>query len=368
MRRRDLREVFWRRLYDRGLATTLEPMRELFDVRRQVAQLAGFESWAALRTSISSVGSVAAAEAILDDLAGPSRRAANAFIDACQATLDAELGGEAFMPWDQFRAIGAMSAALGTDPEAIRPYLAVDAVAEGLFRLAREVFGIRVDEVEGGLGWHEDVRSLVLVDDATGAVLGTCLWDPWDRPGKMAGTVEFMDVVEAPPARDDGEFPPVETMLVTMFPRPAPGEHTHISVGDAETLFHEFGHVLDFTIGVRRSAALDDAWWGRDWVEGPSFSMGFWGRAPTVMATYARHPETGQPVPASLLEPLDLVKAIEDVPFIARYLQLARVDLAVHGSLPVDLDAMASRCSRRPVPGSSGSLPAVHAVDDGRRL
>src|SRR5215207_6261088 len=87
---------------------------------------------------------------------------------------------------------------------------------------------------------------------------------------------------------------------------PVPGGQTHISVVDAETLFHEFGHVLDFTIGIRRSAALDDAWWGRDWVEGPSFSMGFWGRAPTVMASYARHPGTGQPVPAPLLEALDL--------------------------------------------------------------
>jgi Zn-dependent oligopeptidase len=123
-----------------------------------------------------------------------------------------------------------------------------------------------------------------------------------------------------------------------MFPKPAPGEWTHISVGDAEVLFHEFGHVLDFTLGARRSVALDDAWWGTDWVEGPSFSVGFWGRAPAVIATYARHPKTGERVPASLVEPLGTVQAIEDIPYIARYLVLARVDLAVHGPTAVDLD------------------------------
>ena len=79
----------------------------------------------------------------------------------------------------------------------MRAYLTVDAVTDGLFRLAREVFGIRVEERPGGMGWHEDVRTLALIDDATGEPLGTCLWDPWDRHGKMAGTVGFMDLIEA---------------------------------------------------------------------------------------------------------------------------------------------------------------------------
>jgi len=184
------------------------------------------------------------------------------------------------------------------------------------------------------------VRTLALIDDATGEQLGTCLWDPWDRLGKMAGTVGFMDLIEAdaPEPGSAGPFPPAVTMLVTMFPRPADGSRAHLGVGDAEVLFHEFGHVLDFTIGSRKSIELADGWWGTDWVEGPSFSIGFWSRAPEVIATYARHPETGEPVPAALVEGLALAQAIEDVPYVARYIQLARIDLAVHGPDPVDLD------------------------------
>ena len=154
-----------------------------------------------------------------------------------------------------------------------------------------------------------------------------------------------------------------------MFPRPAPGERAHISVGDAETLFHEFGHVLDFTIGVRRSVALDDGWWGRDWVEGPSFSIGFWCRAPTVIATYARHPETGQPVPASLLEPLASSRPSKTCRTSRRYLQLARVDLAVHGSVPVDLDAVWRRAAADSLfPDPLGAFRPFMLSMIGRRL
>jgi thimet oligopeptidase len=339
VRDRHLRERFWRTFQDRGLGS-LEQMRELFDTRRQAARLSGFESWAALRTATSSVRSVDAAEAILDGMAGPSRSAAAAFIEACETVLADELRGDAFQPWDQFAGIDRLTRSIGTDRDAVRPYLTVDGVIEGLIRLAREVFGIRIEERPGGMGWHEDVRTLALIDDATGEQLGTCLWDPWDRLGKMAGTVGFMDLLEAdaPTPGSDGPFPPAVTMLVTMFPRPADGSPAHIGVGDAEVLFHEFGHVLDFTIGSRRSIELGDGWWGTDWVEGPSFSIGFWSRAPEVIATYARHPETGEPVPAALVEGLALAQAIEDVPYVAKYLQLARVDLAVHGRDPVDLD------------------------------
>ena len=233
VRDRGLRERFWRTFQDRGLATSLEPMRELFETRRQIARLSGFESWAALRTATSSVRSVAAAEAILDEMAGPSRSASAAFIEACGAVLADQLDGDAFQPWDQFAGIDALTRSIGVDREAVRAYLTVDAVTDGLFRLAREVFGIRVEERPGGMGWHEDVRTLALIDDATGEQLGTCLWDPWDRHGKMAGTVGFMDLIEAdaPAPGTDAPFPPAVTMLVTMFPRPADGGAAHSGSG-----------------------------------------------------------------------------------------------------------------------------------------
>ena len=102
------------------------------------------------------------------------------------------------------------------------------------------------------------------IDDATDEVLGTCLWDPWDRPRQDGGHGRVHGRRRGRrPRTPTGTCRRSITMLVTMFPKPAPGARTHISVGDAEVLFHEFGHVLDFTIGIAPlRSPLDDAWWG----------------------------------------------------------------------------------------------------------
>jgi Zn-dependent oligopeptidase len=332
-------------------------MRELFRVRREIARLAGFGSWAEMRTFFGALGSVEGARAVLAELAGPAASAARAFRGAATVVLAAELDGDGYQPWDQQRAIRALTGSLGADAAALRPYLPLEGVAEGMFRLAREVFGIRVVERPVRIGWHDDVRTLALLDDATGDELGICLWDPWARDGKMAGTIAFMDLLEADPVASDGAFPPAVTMLVTMVPRPDGDTPATLGVYDAGVLFHEFGHVLDVTIGSRRGVALDDSWWGQDWVEGPSFFLEYWARSPEVFATYARHPATGEPAPSALVDALSIAQAIEDVPYLSKYLQLGTLDLAVHGPEDVELDeAWRQAHSVVPLPDPSGAF------------
>ena len=338
IRRRDVRERFWRLLQDRALDATLEPMRELFRVRREIAHLAGFSSWADMRTFFGALGSVDEARSVLADLAGPAASAAQAFCEAAAAVLADELGGEPYQPWDQRRAVRALAGALGADPEALRPYLQLESVLAGMCALAREVFGIRVEQGPGGLGWHEDVRTLHLIDDSSGEILGICLLDPWARDGKMAGAVAFMELLEADGPGPDGVRPPAVTMLVTMVPPEVGGVPATLGVFDAGVVFHEFGHVLDFTIGSRRGVTLDEGWWGSDWVEGPSFFLEYWARVPEVLATYAHHPETGGAAPAVLVDRLSIAQAIEDVPYLSTYVQRGLLDLAVHGPQDVDLD------------------------------
>ena len=126
---------------------------------------------------------------------------------------------------------------------------------------------------------------------------------------------------------------------------------------EAGVLFHEFGHVLDFTIGSRRAVALDDSWWGTDWVEGPSFFLEYWARLPEVFARYARHPETGEPAPAALVEALAIEQAIQDVPYLSKYIQLGGIDLAVHGPEDVDLDeAWRTAHAVIPLPDTTGAF------------
>lgn len=338
VRRRDVRERYWWLLVERSAATNREPLRELFDVRRRIAQLTGFASWAELRTSTASMRNVNAATASLEALDGPARPAAQAFVAACSAALGARRGDDGFQPWDQFAAMDALGRGLGVDRESLRRFLPLPSVLDALFRLAREVFGIRVEERPEALGWHEDVRTLALIDEASGEELGLCLFDPYARDGKAASTDAYMDLMAADAPAADGVQPPCVTMLVTMFDRPADGRPVQLSLADVDGLFHEFGHVLDFTIGSRGSPVFDPTWWGQDWVEGPSFSMGYWAQAPEVLATFARDPDTGESISAEAVNALGAMRGLEDLPLLERYLSLGRLDLAVHGPEAIDLD------------------------------
>src|SRR5262249_34061835 len=194
-------------------------------------------------------------------------------------------------------------------------YLTLDAVVGGLFQLARDVFGVRVEALPERYGWHEDVRTLALFDDATGERVGTCLWDPFARDGKMASTNAFAAKLEADPPGPDGRPSPVLTRLVTMFPEPPADRPLSVSLEDVDTLFHEFGHVLDSTIGGRVAGPLDESWEGTDFIEGPAYFFAAWARRAEVLATFARHPDTGEPVPAGLVAALDRVQALRDTPF-----------------------------------------------------
>jgi Zn-dependent oligopeptidase len=338
VRRRDIRERFWWLLNERSATTNLEPMRELFDVRRRIAHLAGFGSWAELRTSTAALRTVEAAHSTLDALAGPTHAAAEAFRLACEGAVADLTGDDGYQPWDQYLAVAQLGRGLGVDEESLRRFLPLSGVLEGLFRLSRDVYGIRVEERLEALGWHEDVRTLALIDDATGEQIGTCLFDPFARDGKLASTVAYMDLLDTPAAGPDGEQGPALTMLVTMFPKPVDGGPVSLSTSDVDSLFHEFGHVLDFTIGSRHQPVMDEGWWGTDWAEGPSLFMGWWGIAPAVLATYARDPVTGETIPSEAIDALATVQGLDKVPYLERYLGLGRLDLAVHGPEPVDLD------------------------------
>ena len=351
VKRRDIRERYWWLLGERSAATNGEPMRELFELRRRIARLAGFASWAELRTSTASMRTVDAATASLEALDGPARIAAEAFIAACSAALRHRQGEGDYQPWDQYAAIAELGRGLGIDRESLRRFLPLGGVLDGLFRLAREVFGIRVEERSEALGWHEDVRTLVLIDDTTGEELGLCLFDPYKRDGKDPSTDAFMDLLAADASGTDGVQPPCVTMLVTMFDKPGQGRPALLSVNDVDGLFHEFGHVLDFTIGSRRSPVMDVSWWGTDWVEGPSLFLGAWACAPDVLASFARDPATGETISAEAVESLDAMQRLDNLPYLERYLSLGRLDLAVHGGEAVDLDdAWARAWAPNPLP------------------
>jgi oligopeptidase A len=356
---RPVRERLRRLLQDRGRDDNTERMAELFRVRRSIAHLAGFDSWAALRTSVMAFGSPETARDALDDLAAAAHPVTRDYIAAVEAALGDEIDG-GYQLWDQFRGQALLARGVGVDEAAFRRYLPMDRVVAGLFDLTREVFGIRVEERQERLGWHDDVRTLALFDDATGEQIGICLWDPYERDGKMAGAIAFMEMLEADVPGVDGRRPPVVTMLVTTFPEAVDGASQRLSLDEVDSLFHEFGHVLDYTVGSRVAGSLDESWWGTDFAEGPSFFFAAWARTPTVLERFAVDPATGEGIPRDAVAMLRVGQAIEDISFLERYIAFGRLDLAVHGPVEVDLDeAWQAAWADNPIPDPSGGFRPV---------
>jgi Zn-dependent oligopeptidase len=117
-----------------------------------------------------------------------------------------------------------------------------------------------------------------------------------------------------------------------------------LSLTDIEVLFHEYGHVLDFALEPSPFAIhRPEQWIPMDWVEGPSGFLGRWGKHPAVLAGFARHHVTGEPLPQELLEPLERVESLNLAMRILRWLSIARYDLLLHGEEPVTVEEAVRR-------------------------
>ena len=370
VRRRDVRERYWWLLGERSATTNRGADGELFEVRRRIAQLAGFASWAELRTSTV----VDADRGRGDGLArrarrpGPTDRRRRSWRRVPTAFGD-RAGDAAFQPWDQFLAVAELGRGLGVDREGLRRFLPLPGVLDGLFRLSLErcsASGSR--NAPEALGWHEDVRTLVLIDDATGEELGLCLFDPYARDGKDA---EHGRVHGSPRGRCRRDRTASShrcvTMLVTMFDKPGRGSPDPAVLNDVDGLFHEFGHVLDFTIGSRGSPVFDPAWWGHGLGGRPVPVHGLLGlyarRARDVCAGPRRRASRSPP---RRCEALATLRRLDHLPYLERYLSLGRLDLAVHGPEAADLDERLVACWPPNPAAAGGPLPAVQH-DHGRR-
>jgi peptidyl-dipeptidase Dcp len=222
------------------------------------------------------------------------------------------------------------------DEDALRPYFEFDRVLrDGVFFAATTLYGLTFEERRDVPAYHEDVRVFA-VKDADGSPLGLFYIDPFARSNKAGGAYAWA-------------LADASTLLGTMpivtntdsFTKPAPGQPALISFTDVTTMFHEFGHALHSLCSRVRYPSLNDV--DHDFVELPSQFNEHWALEPEVLARYARHYETGAPMPADLVEKIQKTKAFNQGFRTTEYLAAALIDLSWHmraAGLPVaDVDA-----------------------------
>ena len=211
--------------------------------------------------------------------------------------------------------------------EELRPYFSADATIGGLLDLASELFDLDITRREDVAVWHEDVRFYE-IRDREGAVRGQFYLDPYARPNKHGGA--WMDTCAQRRRDADGVHPAVAYLTCNGAP-PAGGAPALFSHNDVVTLFHEFGHGLHHMltkVDCVRVGGIEGVEW--DAVEWPSQWMENWCWEPEILQRFARHYETGEPIPPEVAQRLKRSRSFHSGIALMRQLELALFDFRLH--------------------------------------
>ncbi len=274
---------------------------QIAKLRAEKAALLGYPNHAAYTLDAQMAQTPQAVMEMLTGLAPAARANAEAEAAKLQAVIDAEGGGFKLAPWDwAYYSEKVRKAEYDLDEDAVRPYFELDRVLkDGVFYSANRLFGISAKERTDLPVYHPDVRVFeIFAPD--GSTLGLYYADYYARASKRGGAWmdSFVDQSELL-----GTLPVVLNVLNV--PKPPAGEPTLLSFDDANTLFHEFGHAVHGLLSKVRYPMLTGTNVPRDFVEFPSQWYENWMLETSVLKNFAMHYQTGEPIPAELIEKIE---------------------------------------------------------------
>ncbi|WP_433244009.1 M3 family metallopeptidase [Streptosporangium sp. CA-135522] len=296
----------------------------LATLRAERAALLGYPNHAAYSVADQTAKTTDAVEEMLGKLVGPA--VANARREAESLSEQAGFPIEA---WDwSFYAEKVRKARYDFDSSELRPYFELDRVLrDGVFHAAGELYGLTFTDRDDLAGYHPDVR-IFEVFNADGSRLGLFVFDPYARPTKRGGAW-MNNLVDQ--SHLFGDLPVVMNNLNVTKPAEGP---TLLTFDEVNTAFHEFGHALHGLFSDVRFPRVSGTEVPRDFVEYPSQVNEMWATWPSVLANFAKHHETGEPVPAELLEKMKAAEKFNQGFATVEYLAAAVLDWAWHKLAP----------------------------------
>lgn len=310
---------------------------KILELRREQAKLLGFQSFADLVLDDRMAKTGAAARRFVDDLAvrcqpafEREKRELYAFRQSCEGANAPPLER-----WDvSYYAEKQRQALYDFDSEELRPYFPLDRVVDGLFTTAHRLYGVHVRPNHTLGRWHPDVRAYDIVDEQ-GQLLASFYADLFPRESKRDGA--WMNALisgisarpEAGAATPGASNAHLGLICCNLTP-PTGGKPALLSHMEVKTMFHEFGHLLHHCLSrvdVRHLVGTNVAW---DFVELPSQIMENWCWEKEALSSFARHYETGEPIPDALFEKMQRARTYREATATTRQLGFATVDLALH--------------------------------------
>ena len=332
--RRDLREQAWRAWTGRGENAgehdNRELVRDILRLRNEQARLHGHTCYADHSLTDTMAGTRGAVRQLLDEVWPRALAAVESERQALlQAMRDEGASGE-IEAWDwRFWAEKVRRERFAVDDAEVKPYFELGRVVQAAFDCAQRLFGLRFTSRDDIAVYHPDVKPYE-VRNAAGAVVGIFLQDNFARPGKRSGAwmsnLRWQTRNTAPGAA--AQLPVI--LNNNNFAKGAPGQPTLLSLDDARTLFHEFGHGLHGLLSDVCYERLSGTQVLRDFVELPSQIFEHWINEPEVLQRHARHFQTGEPISSALVQRLQAAQRFNQGYETVRYTASALADLARH--------------------------------------
>jgi peptidyl-dipeptidase Dcp len=325
----------------RGIVQRLSPLRS------EKAKLLGYPTYGDYALDNQMAKTPASALKLLTDLAPAAVARARSEAALMQGLIDRQKGGFKLAPWDwQYYAEQVRKEQYDLDENQLKPYFELDRVMrDGMFFAAAKLYGITFRERKDLPVYHPDVRVFDVID-ADGKQLSIFYADYFKRDNKSGGA--WMDTfVDQSGLR--GTQPVV--FNVANFTKPAPGQPALLTFSDVTTMFHEFGHALHGMFSKTQYPTLSGTNVPRDFVEFPSQFNEHWALDTVIFANYAKHYQTGQPMPKALVDKVKKAKTFNQGFETTEYVEASLLDIAWHalppGSAQQDVDAFETSALKR---------------------
>nr|WP_293877641.1 MULTISPECIES: M3 family metallopeptidase [unclassified Sphingomonas] len=326
---RALREKVWRAFVDRGdngdANDTNATIARIVKLRADRAHLLGFKTHADWRMQDTMAKTPAAAMDLMMRVWPAAKARVGEEVRDMQAIADKGATKITIEPWDyRFYQEQVRKSRYDLDQAQLKPYFELGNIIQGSLYAANRLYGLNFKEITGTVPVFEPNMRVWHVTDRNGREVGLFYRDDFARSGKRSGAW-------ANTYRGQRKLAPAQTVLSSNnnnFARGAKGEPILISLDDAQTLFHEFGHAIHAMLQNVTYPGL--AGTPRDFVEYPSQVNEHWLLTRDVLDKYARHYQTGAPMPQALLDKIEASKTFNQGFATAEYLSSAIVDMKLH--------------------------------------
>lgn len=333
----ELRQSMYVAFQNRAYPVNRDVLERMLKTRQSIATALGYGSWADYFAADKMIGTGAKIAAFIQDVDSTARPDADREFQMLLAekrkhhpqASTIELDERAYYQ-EQVR-----RASYDFDSQSVRPYFPYPEVRQGVLDTAATLFHIKFERDTKAQAWAPDVETWVVLDQ--GSPIGRFYLDMHPRPGKYTHA-EMSPVLDGVRGK---QLP--EAMLICNFPKPTATDPALMTHEEVTTFFHEFGHLMHWILGGQQAwAGISGITMETDFVEAPSQMLEEWMHSPQVLASFAHHYQTGEPIPASLVEHMNQADAFGRASWVMQQNNYSALSYDVYSRPPesVDLDAV----------------------------